>query len=122
MRAKDGTIRYARIAADSASWLTRLAFVVFSLVAAIGLFLLERRVVGELDEPLRALPLLATAAIVAAVIFLLCERTDHSNLSLSLSAGLVSVFAVACSYPGSRFVDWLIWSAASAAEKTNSPS
>jgi hypothetical protein len=25
------------------------------------------------------------------------------------------VFAVACSYPGSRFVDWLIWSAASAA-------
>jgi hypothetical protein len=115
MRAKDGTIRYARIAADSASWVTRLVIVVFSFVAAIGLFLLERRIVGELDEPLRALPLLATAAIVAAVIFLLCERTDHSNSSLSLSVGLVLVFAVACSYPGNRFFDWLVWSAASAA-------
>jgi hypothetical protein len=115
MRAKDGTIRYARIAADSASWVTRLVFVVFAFVAAIGLFLLERRIVGELDEPLRALPLMATAVIVAAIAFLLCERTEHSNLSLSLSAGLILVFALACSFPGNRFVDWLIWSAASAA-------
>jgi hypothetical protein len=115
MRAKDGTIRYARIAADSASWLTRLAFVVFSFLAAIGLFLLERRIVGELDEPLRVLPLLATAAIVAAVAFILCDRTEHNNLSLLLSAGLFLVFAIACSFPGSRFADWLIWSTAIAA-------
>jgi len=115
MRATDGTIRHVRIAAESASWITRLVLVAFTLLAATGLFLLERRIVGALSDPIPLLQLLATAALTAAAAYALCERTDHSNLALSVAAGLILVFAIACSFPGNRILDWLVWFGVSAA-------
>jgi hypothetical protein len=95
-----------------------------SAIFAFGLaiFLLVRRATGALGSPLPPLPLVATAigllvwvwgtrlvwgwhAARATVFPPQLERA----IALWLPHLTLMVFAVACSYPGRRLVDWLVW-------------
>ena len=89
---------------------------------AIALFLAVRRVMGALVEPLPAGPLVATALLTLAWAWSIraigSRLWTHGPLrSLATWAPLVVVLlvAVACSYPGHRGIDWVVWALATAA-------
>ncbi|HVT29997.1 MAG TPA: hypothetical protein VHE81_18410 [Lacipirellulaceae bacterium] len=109
MHATDGISRTLLMRADEARWPVSTILtgsVVFAI--AIGAFLVVRRMAGALTAPLPAGLLAATAAGVCVwalfIYFLVANR--WIVLGISLSAMLL---AVGCSYPGSRFVDWMAW-------------
>jgi hypothetical protein len=82
---------------------------------ALGFFILMRRASGALTSSLPPTDLIATATILgiwAAAVRLFA--TPHSNRlsTLCLPLGIILLFAIACSYPGDRIVDWLTWSVA----------
>jgi uncharacterized membrane protein YhaH (DUF805 family) len=84
------------------------------LLLFVGTFLLARRLSGALESPLAPLSLILTAASLlawtAAVRLRLRDRRADS-----LAAFVLVFFAVACSFPGHRLIDWLVWLAAFAA-------
>lgn len=91
-----------------------IALVLFFL--AVALFLAVRRVAGALVEPLPTGPLLATAAILLAWVWAVRTigarvETDKSARRLLEWLPLVAMLlvAAACSYPGNRWLDWVVW-------------
>jgi hypothetical protein len=107
--ATEGTWREAEDAAGE--W---RAVIAPALVASVGLllvivvFLCVRRLCGALAEPLAPIPLFITAtgllAWAAAVRLELRDRRIDW-----LAAIVLALFAFACSFPGIRAVDWLVW-------------
>jgi hypothetical protein len=93
------------------------------LAFGLAMFLLVRRATGALLIPLPPLPLVATAiglvAWVWAMRFVIWRlQIDRDTIlpprweqvtALWLPQLTLMVFAVACSYPGRRLVDWLVW-------------
>jgi hypothetical protein len=75
---------------------------------AMGVFLCVRRATGAIESPLPVLPLIATAAglLAWAVALRGLTRTSHANW---LPTVITVLFAIACSFPGNRIVDWLVW-------------
>jgi hypothetical protein len=69
---------------------------------------------GALESQLAPVPLALTAAALlawaCAVRLRLCDRRVDWLLS-----AVLALFAVACSFPGSRSIDWLVWLAVFAA-------
>lgn len=83
-----------------------VASLVFLL--GVGAFLVARRATGALDMSLAPLPLVLTAGSLlawstAVRLFLGDRRIDW------LAAMVLALFAVACSFPGHRSIDWLVW-------------
>jgi hypothetical protein len=123
MPAIEGTWRAA--AADCATKRWPIAQGLFaSIVFALGLaiFLLVRRAMAALVEPLPPLALVATAvglfAWMWAVRLIWSSRTDRGTVVSRRIDGIIAewlpqltllLVAVACSYPGRRIVDWLVW-------------
>jgi hypothetical protein len=104
-------------------WLVAKGLVA-SILFALGLaaFLLVRRATGALEAPLPPLLLIATAAALFAWVSsvrIACQwRTDRGAIVASPFERMVATWlplvtltmvAVACSYPGRRVVDWLVW-------------
>jgi hypothetical protein len=80
------------------------ASVLFAL--GLGVFLLTRRTSGALIAPLPPWQLVFTAAsLVAWSWFVRLSWT--TTIWPSVLANLL--FAIACSYPGQRLIDWLVW-------------
>jgi hypothetical protein len=94
-----------------------------SIFLAFGLaaFLLVRRATGALTAPLPPLPLLVTAVAMLGWVWavryvwassihrgVFSARSDRF-LAVWLPALTLIFVAVACSYPGRRAVDWLVW-------------
>jgi len=83
-------------------------------LVALGLFLMIRRTNGALSSPLPPAQLLATVIILLAwsfgvtIIFSSRER-PYSWVIRPITVAAVTLFAVACSYPGDRAIDWLVW-------------
>jgi hypothetical protein len=110
------------------SWRTIAAGSTF-LAFALGLFLLVRRVTGDIASPLPASLLIPTAAILVAWAWVVrfsqpamsgwrLPRTVSSPeavFGIGLPLITVLLFTIAVSYPGTRLVDWLVWIAAYAA-------
>lgn len=80
---------------------------------ALSLLLLVRRFAGALTEPLPPAALIGTASVVLA--WASAVRITSRALARPVAAWLPAIalaaFAIACSYPGSRVVDWLVWPA-----------
>jgi hypothetical protein len=116
MLATDGTWREADDAVDD--W--RRAVVAPALVAslvlalAVAAFLFLRRVSGALDTPLAPAPLVLTASAVLAWSAAIRLRLRDRRID-ALAAVVLALFAIACSFPGSRAIDWVVWLAAFAA-------
>jgi hypothetical protein len=114
MLATDGTWRDVN---DADNWRGAVVpAIVASLVLAlvVAVFLVARRMSGALETPLAALPLILTAAsllgwAIAARLQLHDRRVDW------LLAGVLALFAIGCSFPGERLIDWLVWMTAFAA-------
>jgi hypothetical protein len=93
------------------------------LAFGLALFLLVRRATGALLAPLPPLGLVATAIGLVAWVWamrffawrLQMDRATIVSARLEQVTALwlpqlaLMLFAVACSYPGRRFVDWLVW-------------
>jgi hypothetical protein len=107
---------------------TQIAASLSALIIVLSLFLAARRILGAMAAPLAPLPLAITA-----IVLLLCVLCVRLTLRPSTSGPAVSrrssfprlierapfislvLVAFACSYPGGRFIDWLIWLPAIAA-------
>jgi hypothetical protein len=111
MRATDGTMCSLSIYRDSER-LVRIV-VVASLIAAVttAAFLLSRRITGAFSTELPAPQLFAIATLALIWAIGVRELTYPSALAPSISIAVILALAIACSYPGSRLVDWLIWPA-----------
>jgi hypothetical protein len=96
------------------------------LAIVLGLFLVTRRFSGAITTPLPPLPLAATALgllVWAAVhrgvcLFRFEEDLPHRDRCLRVEAtarshwlptAVLLLFAIACSYPANRWIDWLVW-------------
>ncbi len=115
MLATDGTWRETEDVRDDWRGVIAAAFVA-SLVLAlvVAVFLFARRMSGSLESQLAPASLALTAAALlawacAVRLQLLDRRVDW------LLAVVLVLFAIACSFPGSRSIDWLVWLAVSAA-------
>jgi hypothetical protein len=84
------------------------------LVLAIAVFLLARRVSGALEVSLAPVPLIITAAALVAWASAIRLRLGDRRVTW-LSAVVLALFAIACSFPGHRAIDWLVWLTAFAA-------
>jgi hypothetical protein len=121
MPATEGTWQVAPRADQSARW-THLAVTASLWFAlAIGIFLAIRRAIGATTSPLPPTTLVATAAALTAwaIAIGLVRRAGANTETRSgaiftrwLPAITIVVFAVACSYPSVRLIDWLVWSMA----------
>lgn len=103
----------------------RIAGALFTSIAillAFGIFLLVRRASGAFTAPLPPLLVLTTALALLACVWgirigwlrFVAPETIFSPaldrwLFVWLPSTVIVVFAVACSYPGNRIVDWLVW-------------
>ncbi len=109
MLATDGTWRGSDVASDNWRGAVDSALTA-SLVLLLfaGTFLLARRLGGALDTLLAPLPLVLTAtgllAWTAAIRLHL-----HDRRAVWLSFFVFALFALACSFPGVRTLDWLVW-------------
>jgi hypothetical protein len=113
--ATDGTWREAEQAGDD--WRVAIAPALvasLALALAVAFFLFVRRLSGALDAPLALAPLLLTANAILAWSAAIRLRLRDRRADW-LAALVLALFAVACSYPGNRPIDWLVWLAAIAA-------
>jgi hypothetical protein len=78
------------------------------LLLAIGLFLSARRLSGALSESLAPIPLVVTAGGLLAWAVALRLRLRDRRVDWLLAVVLL-LFAVGCSAPGGRVVDWVVW-------------
>jgi hypothetical protein len=107
MRATDGTSRTLFFRASKGSSSLVVASSIF--VSAIGLFLFARRVTGSLGVPLPATQLVVTAAALCGWAVVVRDHAAKKSLIRWLPLGAVALFAIGCSYPANRVVDWLVW-------------
>jgi len=92
------------------------AIVVASILfaVAIGAFLLWRRLVGATNSPIPVVGLFGTAVgltMWAVVVRAVAARPQAANWTV---LAVMILFALGCSYPGSRVLDWLVWLSAGA--------
>jgi hypothetical protein len=109
MRATDGISRISLACDTTSGWPVRQACAVSILVAlVVAAFLAARRFGGALDV---ALPprQLAVAAVLVLAWALAARTVVRASWANWLAAGVLLLFAVACSFPGERPVDWLVW-------------
>lgn len=109
MPATDGTMRIAAIQTEPSTLRARFVSALTCLVLTIGAFLLTRRAIGALAAPLPVSPLLVTAPLIGVWAILVRELSHRNAIVTALALLGTLMFAVACSYPGARVVDWLIW-------------
>jgi hypothetical protein len=122
--ATEGTWPIALTSAGAPRWPVRsIATGSTLLLLVLGAFLVARRVTGGITSLLPLWLLIPTAlALVAWAWFVRLTRPTGAELrspdasfAVWLPCSTVLLFAIACSYPGTRFVDWLVWPAALAA-------
>jgi hypothetical protein len=92
--------------------LVRIA-VVASLIAAVttAAFLLSRRIAGAYSAELPPPQLFIVATLALAWAIAVRELSFPSAITPSIAIAVLLALAIACSYPGSRVIDWLIWPA-----------
>jgi hypothetical protein len=78
------------------------------LLLGAALVLCVRRASGAFSSPLPALPLIATAWGLLAWAIGVRAVTSATHARWLPTAVLVA-FAIACSFPGSRLIDWTVW-------------
>ncbi len=90
-----------------------MSLVIASLIAAVttAAFLLARRIAGAYSAELPVPQLFIVATIALAWAIAVRELSFPSAIAPSIAVAVLLALAIACSYPGSRVIDWLIWPA-----------
>ncbi len=110
MRATDGKLQTLLLRANGTRWpvsMLLVASIFFAIV--LGLFLFVRRATGALTAPLPVPQLIATAVIACLWALVVQELTAKRQIFFWISLGVLLLVAIGCSFPTSRFVDWLVW-------------
>lgn len=109
MFATDGTWRFPeRVARARRTPLEHALAASIGLLLLVAAFLVGRRLGGALAEPLPAVPLAATA--IGLVAWAAAVRSHfRCGRSGAMVALVVALFAIACSFPFERTIDWLVW-------------
>lgn len=90
-------------------WPVRHAVPASIFVALVlGAFLTGRRLSGSASLPLPAWQLVAAATLLSGWA-LTVRASSASRLIAWLAATALLLFAVGCSFPGERSLDWLVW-------------
>lgn len=109
MPATDGALRLAAMDRSARGWPIRQAGLAsIWLALGLGAFLIARRSTGALAAPLAPAQLVVTAVLLSAWALAVCALAAR-RLSVWSVAVALFAFAVACSYPGERVVDWIVW-------------
>jgi len=111
MPATDGTIRIVLFRSER-RLLARVVAASTIVALAIGAFLLARRAAGAFSAPLPVSQLLATAVIAATWALVVREFSARRPLPIALALIVLLMLGVACSWPGARVIDWLVWPSA----------
>jgi hypothetical protein len=109
MRARDGTLRIGTHRGkrhELAGWLVVTSV---AIAFALGAFLLMRRASGAFSSPVPVPQLLATAIVATAWAIVIRELSSSSIAIVALLLIILLMLALACSYPGARIIDWLVW-------------
>jgi hypothetical protein len=114
MLATDGIWHESDSAGEEWRALERAVLIASLVVAlALGIFLCARRMSGAITLPLAPTLLICTAATMLLWSLILRLRLRFSSVGW-LAALALALFAVACSFPGERAIDWIIWLAVAA--------
>jgi hypothetical protein len=111
MRAKAGTFRHSLFDPRS-SFLARAVTASLAVALSIAAFLLTRRLAGAFTASLPTPQLLFTASLLVAWAIAVRELSSRNIIYTSLCLAVLLLTAVACSYPGTRVIDWLVWPSA----------
>jgi hypothetical protein len=109
MQATDGISRIYWSEGTARGWPIRQALSASIFAAlALGMFLAVRRISGAIIAPLPPLQLTSAATLLLAWAVAV-RALVPGQLAVWLPAGVLLLVAVACSFPGERAIDWLIW-------------
>jgi hypothetical protein len=109
MRATDGTIRLRTFPREIRRRAAPVAAASLAFALALTLFLLQRRATGALAAPLPVMPLLVTGIAAALWAIAVRELAPRNSLAAPLALVTILLLALACSLPGTRIIDWLVW-------------
>jgi hypothetical protein len=110
MRATDGNSRTLFLRSSRIGWpVSTLLVSSILFVLAIGVFFIVRRAAGALTAPLPAPQLVATAAGLCVWVIVTHGLAAKRPVFFWVPLGVLLLFAVGCSFPGRRLVDWLVW-------------
>jgi hypothetical protein len=108
MRATDGAFRNVLLGTER-RLVARTVTISIGVAVCVVAFLLSRRFAGAFTTPLPSSQLAFTAAIALGWAVAIRELTSRNALYTSLVVIILLLAAIACSYPGNRLVDWLVW-------------
>ena len=108
MSTTEGTWRELEAGGDWRSAMVPALIASVALMLVIAAFLLARRVSGAIETPLAPLPLVLTASGLLAWASAVRLRLGDRRVDW-LAATVLALSAVACSFPGHRPIDWLVW-------------
>jgi hypothetical protein len=82
-----------------------------SLIAAVltAAFLLSRRAAGAFSDELPVPQLFIVATLALAWAITVREFSHPNAIIPSIAIAVLLALAIACSYPGTRILDWLLW-------------
>jgi hypothetical protein len=105
----DGLSQLGRLERTAREWPIRAIFAAsIFFVLALGLILVVRRFSGALTAPLPPAQLVVAAIMLLA--WAVAVRTlMRSRIEAWLLTGVLVLFAVGCSFPAQRAIDWLVW-------------
>jgi hypothetical protein len=109
MRATDGISRMSLPRGAARAWPIEQALSASIILALLlGMFLVARRMGGALEGALPPLQLV-TAAVLLLAWALAARAIVRRPWATWVIAGTLLLFAIACSFPCERAVDWLVW-------------
>jgi hypothetical protein len=108
MFATDGTWRETKQPDDGRAIVDVALMASLGLMLVIGAFLVLRRATGAFESALPPVPLAVTA--IGLLAWTIAARGHlRDRISGRLLAVTLVLFAIACSFPLERTIDWLVW-------------
>jgi hypothetical protein len=87
----------------------RAVIVSICIALSIATFLFARRAAGAFSSPLPTRQLLVTASVVVLWALVIRRFSPRGPVVVATAIIVLFTLALACSYPGERVIDWLIW-------------
>src|SRR5262245_8374935 len=108
MSATEGISRVSLSRGAARAWPRQALSASIFFAIGLGVFLVARRSGGALEVALPPLQL-AAAGVLLLTWALAARAVVRGPWATGFITGSLLLFAVACSFPGERAIDWLVW-------------